>query len=473
MSFSRRQFLQLSAAAVAGTTLLPQVAQAEERGENPLPVPPLLESRRGQPLFLTLQSSHWAFSGGNKAPVWGFNGRYLGPTVRVKNGDDVKLIYSNRLQEAVSMTISGLQVPGALNGGAPRQISPNVDWAPVLPVRQPAATCWYHADTPHLMAPHVYNGLAGMWLIEDDNSKSLALPKHYGLDDFPLIIQDKRLDNFGSPEYDSHAKEGFYGDVLLVNGVQKPYVNVSRGWVRLRLLNASNARRYQLQLSDNRPFTVIAGDQGFLPAPVMVQQLALAPGERREVLVDLSQGNDVSITAGTAATFVERIKGIFQPSSILTSTLVLTLRPTGLLPLVTNDLPTQLNGPAQQSSVTGSRQIRLDDSPPGINGSAWDMMRIDTVVTQGTTERWTVQANHPQPFHIQGAVFLISSINGAPPMAEDRGWKDTVWVDGTVELLVTFPHSSSEHFPFVYYSQNLELADRGVAGQLMVQQAIN
>ncbi|SQK72373.1 Cell division protein FtsP precursor [Tatumella ptyseos] len=78
MSFSRRQFLQLSAAAVAGTTLLPQVAQAEERGENPLPVPPLLESRRGQPLFLTLQSSHWAFSGGNKAPVWGFNGRYLG-----------------------------------------------------------------------------------------------------------------------------------------------------------------------------------------------------------------------------------------------------------------------------------------------------------------------------------------------------------------------------------------------------------
>jgi len=70
-------------------------------------------------------------------------------------------------------------------------------------------------------------------------------------------------------------------------------------------------------------------------------------------------------------------------------------------------------------------------------------------------------------------VFLISSVNGAPPMAEDRGWKDTVWVDGTVELLVTFPHSASEHFPFVYYSQNLELADRGVAGQLMVQQAIN
>lgn len=473
MSFSRRQFIQLSAAAAAGSALLPAVARAADSGENVLPVPPLVESRRGQPIFLTMQSAHWSFNGSSSAPVWGFNGRYLGPTVRVRNGDDVKLIYSNRLAEPVSMTVSGLLVPGALNGGAPRQISPNVDWSPVLPIRQPAATLWYHADTPHHMASQVYNGLAGMWLVDDDSSSSLGIPKHYGVDDFPLIIQDKRLDNFGSPEYDSGADEGFYGDILLVNGVQKPYINVSRGWVRLRLLNASDARRYQLQLSDNRPFTVIAGDQGLLPAPVTVQQLSLAPGERREVLVDLSQGNEVSITAGTAATLVERIKGIFQPSSILTSTLVLTLRPTGLLPLVTNNVPGQLGAMPTQNTVSGSRQIQLQTSPAGINGKPWDTGRIDTIVSQGTTERWTVQSDTPQPFHIQGALFLIRSVNGAPPMAEDRGWKDTVWVDGSVELLVTFPQSSSEHFPFVYYSQNLELADSGVAGQLMVQQAIN
>lgn len=190
-------------------------------------------------------------------------------------------------------------------------------------------------------------------------------------------------------------------------------------------------------------------------------------------MVDLSQGNDVSITAGTAATLIERIKGIFEPSSILTSTLVLTLRPTGLLPLVTDGIPSQLAPQPQANNVSGSRQIQLDDSPAGINGKAWDLKRIDTVVQQGAVERWTIQANQPQPFHIQGAMFLIISINGAPAMVEDRGWKDTVWVDGSVELLVTFPQSSSEHFPFVYYSQNLELADRGCAGQLMVQQAIN
>lgn len=472
MSFSRRQFIQLSAGMALGAGVLPSAARASESGgDTPLPVPPLLESRRGQPLFLTLQRSHWSFNGdGNKVPVWGINGLYLGPTVRVYSGDDVKLIYTNRLNEPVAMTVSGLQVPGALMGGAPRMMSSGADWAPVLPIRQGASTCWYHADTPNRMAPHVYNGLAGLWLVEDEVSRTLPLPRHYGVDDFPLIIQDKRLDNFATPVYDPPQDGGFLGDVLLVNGVTNPWVEVSRGWVRLRLLNASNARRYQLSMSDNRPFTVIASDQGFLPAPVAVRQLSLAPGERREVLIDMSQGDEVSITAGTAAGIMDRLRGLFQPSSILTSTLVLTLRPTGLLPLVTDNLPMRLLADQILDGVAvRTREFRLGDSLPGINGAIWDMSRIDTVAQQGTFERWIIHADRPQALHIQGVMFLIKSVNGAQPMGEDRGWKDTVWIDGDVELLVSFPQSSSEHFPFVYYSQSLEMADRGTAGQLLVQ----
>ncbi|KGT88652.1 cell division protein FtsP [Pantoea sp. JGM49] len=471
MSCSRRQFIQLSAGVALATSSMPYAAYAAApMGDVPLPVPPLLESRRGQPLFLTLQRSHWSFSGNNnKVPVWGINGMYLGPTVRVYSGDDVKLIYSNRLNEPVAMTVSGLQVPGALMGGAPRMMSAGVDWAPVLPVRQGASTLWYHANTPNRMAPHVYNGLAGMWLIEDDVSKALPLPKHYGVDDFPLIIQDKRLDNFATPVYNPPSDGGFLGDTLLVNGVQNPYVEVSRGWVRLRLLNASNARRFDLSFSDNRPFTVIASDQGFLPAPVAVQTLSLAPGERREVLVDMSQGDEVSITAGTAAGLMDRLRGLFEPSSILANTLVLSLRPTGLLPLVTDNLPMRLLADQILDGVAvRTREFRIGDSVPGINGALWDMSRIDTTVQQGTFERWIIHADRPQSLHIQGVMFLIKSVNGAQPMGEDRGWKDTVWVDGDVELLVSFPQSSSDHFPFVYYSQTLELADRGTAGQLQV-----
>ncbi|KOC94120.1 cell division protein FtsP, partial [Winslowiella iniecta] len=333
-----------------------------------------------------------------------------------------------------------------------------------------AATCWYHANTPNRMAPHVYNGLAGMWLVEDDISKSLPIPNHYGVDDFPVIIQDKRLDNFGAPQYDPPSSGGFVGDTLVVNGVQNPYVEVSRGWVRLRLLNASNSRRYQLAMSDNRPFNVISSDQGFLPAPVAVQQLSLAPGERREVLVDMSQGKDVSITAGVAAGVMDRLRGFFEPSSILTSTVVLNLRPTGLLPLVTDNLPMRLVADQIIDGLPSrTREFRLGDTLPGINGSLWDMTRIDTQAQQGSYERWIIHSDTPQAFHIEGVMFLIKSVNGAQPMGEDRGWKDTVWVDGDVELLVLFTQPSSQHFPFVYHSQMLEMADRGSAGQLLVQ----
>jgi len=468
MSLSRRSFLQASGVALAAGAL---PLKAEASGSQPaLPVPPLLESRRGQPLFLTLQSAHWSFLGGAKAPVWGINGMYLGPTVKVHSGDDVKLIYSNRLTEPVSMTISGLLEPGTLTGGGARMMSPGVDWSPVLPIRQPAATCWYHANTPNRMGPHVYNGLAGMWIVEDEISKNLPLPNHYGVDDFPLIIQDKRLDGFGVPQYDTPASGGFFGDTMLVNGVQSPFVEVSRGWVRLRLLNASNARRYELSMSDGRPFHVVASDLGFLPAPMTVQRLSLAPGERREVLVDMSQGEEVSITAGEAAGVMERLRGLFEPSSILVSTLVLTLKPTGLLPLVTGNLPMRLLADQILSgNVIRTRDLRLGDSQPGVNGAMWDINRIDLTAQQGTWERWTIHADMPQSFHVEGVSFLVKSVNGAAPLVEDAGFKDTVWVDGDVELLVYFNQPSYEHFPFVYRSGALELADRGSAGNMLVQ----
>ena len=121
MSLSRRQFIKATGVALcAGAAPL----KAQAAGQQPaLPIPPLLESRRGQPLFLTLQRAHWSFTPGTRASVWGINGRYMGPTIRVWNGDDVKLIYSNRLTENVAMTIRGLQVPGPLIGGAARMMS--------------------------------------------------------------------------------------------------------------------------------------------------------------------------------------------------------------------------------------------------------------------------------------------------------------------------------------------------------------
>ena len=163
---------------------------------------------------------------------------------------------------------------------------------------------------------------------------------------------------------------------------QSPYVEVSRGWVRLRLLNASNSRRYQLQMSDGRPLHVISGDQEFLPAPVSVKQLSLAPGERREILVDMSNGDEVSITCGEAASIVDRIRGFFEPSSILVSTLVANAAPNrpsaaGLEQSSDPLAPTEI----MAGSPIRSRDISLGDDP-GINGQLWDVNRIDVTAQQ-------------------------------------------------------------------------------------------
>ncbi|UBX49721.1 cell division protein FtsP [Providencia alcalifaciens] len=464
MLFSRCRSLLISGLAVC---LLQVSTYASAEGTTALPVPPLLESRSGQPLFLTLQKIHWSFDGKYSAEVLGINGFYPGPTIRVKNGDDLKLIYSNRLPDAVSMTISGLQIPGTQIGGAARQISPNADWSPVIPIRQNAATLWYHANTQGKMGEQIYNGLLGMWIIDDDSTKELRLPKHYGVDDFPIIIQDKRLDNFGVPEY--HTDEnGFLGDTLVVNGVQDPYIEVSRGWVRLRLLNASNSRRYVMKISDGRPFVMIASDQGLLTVPASVQELSLAPGERREVLIDMAKTAELTITAGESASLMDRVKGLFEPSNNLISTNVLTIKATGLMSLVTDDVPKQLALDTTQitSSIT-NRDIQLND-PVGINGVKLDTGRVDITSRQGSWERWNVSSEQPQSFHIEGVRFKVINCNGQPAQPDNFGWKDTVWIDGRCELLVQMLQPSYNHFPFLFYSQNLEKADLGSAGQLVI-----
>ncbi|OTA17603.1 cell division protein FtsP [Xenorhabdus vietnamensis] len=467
MSLSRRQFIQASGVAMC-LGAMPCVVRADRNKQTKLPIPPLLESRIGQPLFLAMQKARWSFNGHDKVKIWGFNGNYLGPTIRVRRGDYVKLIYNNRLSEPVSMTVAGLLAPGTLIGGSPHLMQPNGRWAPIIRIDQPATTCWYHANTPNQMAKHVYAGLAGMWLVEDETSRNLPLPKHYGVDDFPVILQDKRLDNFDAIEYVPLDTQGFLGNTLVVNGVENPFVEVARGWVRLRLLNASNARRYQLQLSDGRPFYMIGTDQGLLPAPVAVQLLSLAPGERREVLIDMSKVESVTITAGEPAGIMDRLKGLVSPSTKLLSTTVLTLKASGLLPLVTDKLPAQLvvDNPHINSSIQ-SRQIGLGDYSQGSS----DKHLVDITSQQGAWERWIVTTSIPQPLHIEGVRFKVINLNGKRPEPQDYGWKDTVWIDSRAELLVNMVQPSYENFPFMYYSQILEMADRGVAGRLIVNPA--
>lgn len=169
--------------------------------------------------------------------------------------------------------------------------------------------------------------------------------------------------------------------------VQEPYIKVARGWLRLRLLNASNSRRYILEISDKRPFYLIGSDQGLLPAPVSIERLPMPPGERREVLIDMSKTELLTITAGRATGVMDRIKGLFEPSTLLNSTKALTICSSGLLSLVTDNLPeTLVNDTSQITSKIRNREVILS-KPFGINGMMRDVNRIDLITQQGAWER--------------------------------------------------------------------------------------
>ena len=154
---------------------------------------------------------------------------------------------------------------------------------------------WYHDHAIGQTRLNVYAGLAGVYLIRDDEEDALGLPS--GDYEVPLIIQDRSFATDGSLTYPVSDMAGsedhpgpwvpeFFGDTILVNGKVWPHFEVEPRKYRLRILNGSNARFYRLRLSDGRPFVQIGADQGLLSAPVQTGRLLLAPAERADVIVD-------------------------------------------------------------------------------------------------------------------------------------------------------------------------------------------
>lgn len=469
IQITRRAFIQ-SGLVGAGIALLPKRVFAKNESQTKLPIPPLVESKRGQPLFLTMQEASWSFVDNLKTTAWGFNGSFLGPTIRVRNGDNTKIIYSNRLKEAVAINIHGLHVPSSLMGGAQHMIGSNMTWSPVIPIRQYYSLCAYQAATPNLNALHTYNGLTGLCYVEDEYSQALNLPNDYGVDDIPLIIQDMRFNSAGTPIFDADQTEGFLGDRLIVNGVTSPYLDVPKKLIRFRMYNASNSRRYQVKLSTGETFYVIGSEQGLLSSPIIVPTFSLAPGERREMVIDMSNQSSLSIIVGQELGIWAKTKRVFESSNELISSTLLTLNATGEKSLVPATLPNTLVAqPIVQGQIVKVRELTLNNDPPGINHSQFDPMRVDMYAKVGTWERWIVTTVLPQSFTVQGAVFLVSSVNGAPPLPEDRGLCDTIWVDGTIELFVFFTHISTPQIPFLIGSRNLTLRDNGAVAQVVVE----
>ena len=299
-SLTRRQALMLSGSAAASLAAagLPRWAHAAPSGGPSLAIPQLIEARSGEPVTLKLQKTQHRFGAGAAVPARGISASYLGPVVRVRAGDTIPFRVENGLDEETTLHWHGLLVPSQVDGGPHNTIRPGGVWLPELTIRQPAATAWFHPHPHGNTARQVYSGLAGMMIISDGGDRDRGLPETYGVDDLPIVLQDKRFGRDGRIVYQPDMMDlmhGFQGDTLIVNGAIGPIANVPAGYVRLRLLNAANARIFDLRFSDRRPFFVIAGDGGLLAEPVEMRTLVVAPGERYEVLVDFSDRRPVDL----------------------------------------------------------------------------------------------------------------------------------------------------------------------------------
>lgn len=450
--------------------------------DNPVAIPPVLEPRvddAGRKHFdLRLQTGRSELLPGHSTETWGVNGSYLGPTIRARSGDDVTMHVTNDLPETSSLHWHGMRLPAKMDGGPHQEVEPGDTWSPHWTVKQPAASLWYHPHPHGKTAKHVYRGVSGMFLIDDAESDGLDLPDEYGVDDVPLVIQDKKFSDEGELVFDRAPSlhetvgaglTGILGDTILVNGTHNPHFEVSRTLTRLRVLNGSPARIYNLGFDDGRSFQVIGTDSGLLPQPQQRDRVMVSPGERVEIVVRLGPGESPvlrSFPGGVGAGFpMDRFAGDDD-----TFDLIQLRAPANLVP--SREVPAEL---AAGERLTAPDDARVREFKLGgtsrINGERMDMARIDEVVPAGAVEIWEVRGGgNPHSFHIHDVAFRILDIDGEAPPAWLAGRKDTVYLQpGTrVRLVVEFGTDVDSEVPYMYHCHLLYHEDNGMMGQFVI-----
>ena len=462
--------------------------------ENELHIPDQLfgtvvEGRRQ--VHLTVAEGTREFLPGKLTPTAGVNASYLGPTVRLRRGEDVDLIVQNNLDEMTTMHWHGMHVPARMDGTPHQSIEPGESWTASFRVHQQAAPLWYHPHPHGATGRQVYRGVSGLMWIDDENSDALDLPKTYGVDDIPVVIQDREFDDDGAFRF-AVNQGAVYGNTMLVNGTWNPFVQVESRRIRFRLLNGSNARIYYIGFEDNRRFHLVATDGGFLETPVPANRVILAPGERAEILVDFSDGAEVVLKSYPEAGPLETIQSFF--GGIGTGNLQLLKvvptpanRASHALPEQLNSItridpslaaktrPMVLGGPIQGGpggGRGGGRRRGGGPAGPPINGKIMDMARIDEVVRLGDIEIWEVsnRGGQPHPFHVHLVQFQILDRNGQPPTSAELGWKDTVLVPpgDLVRIIMPFERYADPEIPYMYHCHIMEHEDNGMMGQFLV-----
>ena len=468
MRISRSKFLKLGLmgwtglALPLGTLSIPVsrlAASASVRSPNvepfsvPLPVPPVLEPSRTDTTTdyyeITQKEGKAEILPGLQTTVWGYDGIFPGPTIEARSGREVVVRQTNELPVPVVVHLHGGKTPPESDGyptdlillkGSERGPSyfhssshgSNIPGGGAhqgqkdytYPNDQRAATLWYHDHRMDFTGPQVYKGLAGFYLLRDEIEDGLPLPK--GDKEVPLMICDRTFEQDGSFYYPSvdpslqgvhgtlaNAINGMFGDTILVNGAPWPFMEVSNTRYRFRILNASNARVYDLALDPpppgGKPFVQVGSDGGLLEAPVAHDRILTSPAERYDVVIDFSR-----YPVGTEVT-LKNLEGEGRTRDVMRFVVARREKEESTVP---ERLAPELDFPdPEQAEATRRLQFIAGGAWGGmstINGKIFDPDRIDARPRLDSTEIWEISADPQHPIHLHLVHFKVLSRNGEP-----------------------------------------------------------
>ncbi|TVQ63111.1 MAG: DNRLRE domain-containing protein [Phycisphaerales bacterium] len=405
--------------------------------------------------------------------VWGYAGSYPGPTIEARRGEEVTVAWVNDLRVwetgelrtahvlAVDTCLHGPNMTGEVpvtvvhlhgghvgheSDGYPEYAFPPGDQSPVYvyPNNQPAATIWYHDHALGITRLNVMMGLAGFYILRDDEEDALNIPR--GANEIPLAIQDRSFHPDGALKYHEEWHDHFFGDAILVNGKVWPYLDVNRGKYRFRALNGSNSRVYTLSLSDGAVFWQIGSDLGLLESPVPMTELTLTPGERADIVIDFASyapGTEIILTNSAPAPY-PGFAGVGVVPNVMKFIVGAAVGHTDPLPSSLAEVPRIPESEALLQRDFELRQIANTHCPDHhdglwtINSLHWDDVTEYPVLNTTEIWAWVNRSGVSHPMHMHLVAFQVldrqpfDPVTGqptgprVPPAANEMGWKDTV-----------------------------------------------
>lgn len=563
MSLRRRTWLLGAATA----TLLPAacrqtapVTQAEAGPADELPSEASLQRRYAAPLRLpgsggwmapvrarditrlAARPTQLPLRGRRPTPLWAYVVEVAGrtvfnPIIVARPGDRLACRFDNLLPQPTIVHWHGLTNDQHNDGGGMLTAASgghhDYDWT----VRNGAGLHWYHPHPHGQAGEQLWRGLSGLFIVEDEGSDRLArsLNLRWGENDLPLVLQDRSISRLGEMPYGDAERgrltpksgvplsaneaeraisaavcsttpaggHGAYGDDILVNGTRYPCVALPREWVRLRILNACNARIYRLALVQagvRPPFVLLGLDGAPLPEPHETTELLLAPAQRADIAIDLRRlqpgdawlktlpfdpmhGEGVPRRNADALALAPHAHGA-RGEGTEEPILRLDVRESGHRPGRLLHGLAEAPGSAPAAAAPGmERLFLLDRDDAGrwtVNGAAMPPLDLPAFsVAAGTTETWTLRnaaRGMPHPMHLHGFSFEVLQRRHGPVQFEslaldargrtaaDLAVRDTVlvWPGETVRLRIPFASPFPGEQRYMFHCHNLEHEDGGM-----------